>query len=466
VLILRGNGLALMMKRNRKEETHMRPARWLWLLALGALMSGALVLSACDDDDDDGDGDGEDTPAAGTPADGNGDGGGGDVSVLGIWGDEELASFEAMVEPWDGSMDFTGTRDITAILTTRVEGGNAPDVAIPAEVGLFQQFAAEGELTPLSECEGLEEQIRATYPQAYIDLGTVDGTLYGFFMKADTKGTIFYNPEFFTANNLTPLEPTATWDDLIALSDQILGLGTPPWSIGQEEGAASGFPGSDVIQQILLNEHGPDVYDAIIAGDTPFSGPEMTDAWEKFGQLALTDGYTVQGSAAAINATNFQDSTFPPYEDPPGAAMVPLGGFAVTFIQDQFPEIVPGEGVDFFTWPGGGVTGAANIAYAFNSDPATCSFLSHIASAEAQQIWVDRGGFTSLNTEVSTDSYPDSVTQGLAEQLLEAEVFRFDLDDAIGGAVQQAVFQGVTEYLVNPDSLASILANIEAARTP
>jgi alpha-glucoside transport system substrate-binding protein len=146
--------------------------------------------------------------------------------------------------------------------------------------------------------------------------------------------------------------------------------------------------------------------------------------------------------------------------------MVPLGGFAVTFIQDQFPEIVPGEGVDFFTWPGGGVTGAANIAYAFNSDPATCSFLSHIASAEAQQIWVDRGGFTSLNTEVSTDSYPDSVTQGLAEQLLEAEVFRFDLDDAIGGAVQQAVFQGVTEYLVNPDSLASILANIEAARTP
>ena len=115
-----------------------------------------------------------------------------------------------MVKPWGGKVDFTGTRDITSLLTTRVEGGSPPDVAIPAEVGLFQQFAKEGKLKPLSDCPGLEDKIKAEYPQAFIDLGTVDGKLYGFFMKADSKATIFYNPKFFTTNNLHAADGDST----------------------------------------------------------------------------------------------------------------------------------------------------------------------------------------------------------------------------------------------------------------
>lgn len=438
---------------------------WALRIATAGIIAGAAGLAACGGDDDDGgDGGGTTTPGAEETA-GGGDGGDqGTVSVLGIWGDEELASFEAMVAGWGGQMDFTGTRDITAILTTRVEGGNAPDVAIPAEIGLFQQFAAEGLLTPLAECEGLEETIRDNYPQAFIDLGTVDGTLYGFFMKADTKATVFYNPTFFSDNSLEPLTDASTFDDLIALSDEILGTGTPPWSMGQEAGAGSGFPGSDTIQQIFINEAGAEAYDQIVAGDVPYTDPAMRDAWDKFGQIALTDGYTVQGGGAGINATPFMDSAYPPFQSPPAAGMVHLGGFAAGFITDQFPDAQPGTDFDFFPWPGGAVTGGANIAYAFNSDPATCSFLNYIASAEAQQVWVERGGFTSVNNQVSLDGYPDDVARAQAQQLLEAETFRFDMDDAIGGAGQQAIFAGIIQYLSDPGSLDSILASVEAAR--
>lgn len=436
-----------------------------WAVRL-AMITGIIVaagFAACGGDDD-GNGSGT-TPAAGA-TEGSGGGGGdqGTVSVLGIWGDEELASFEAMVAGWGGQMDFTGTRDITAILTTRVEGGNAPDVAIPAEIGLFQQFAREGLLTPLSECEGLEDTIRNNYPEQFVELGTVDGELYGFFMKADTKATVFYDPAFFEENSLEPLGADATFEDLITLSDAALAAGVPPWSMGQEAGGGSGFPGSDTIQQIIINEAGVDVYDQLVTGDVPYTDDAVRDAWEKFGQIALTDGYTVQGGGAGINATPFMDSSYPPFEDPPTAGMVHLGGFAAGFVTDQFPDAEPGTDFNFFGWPGGAVTGGANIAYAFNAEPATCSFLSHIASAEAQQVWVERGGFTSVNSEVSLDAYPDDVARGQAEQLLNAETFRFDLDDAIGGAGQQAIFNGVIQYLTSPDSLDSILQSIEAAR--
>ena len=417
------------------------------LFAITAFAGIAFV--ACGDDEEEG-------PQIGT------------VDVLGIWGDEELVSFEAMVDPWEldkgGSMEFTGTRDITTVLTTRVEGGNPPDVAIPAEVGRFLQFAGEGKLTPLSDCSGLEDTVRANYPEGFIDLGTVDGVLYGFFMKADTKGTIWYNPKFFADNGYEPLTVDSTFDDLIALSDQILADGTPPWSIGVESAEASGWPGTDLIQQILLNEAGGAVYDGVIDGSIPFTDSQVKDAWEKFGEIALTEGYTVQEGAEGINATNFIDSTYPPFESPPEAAMVYLGGFASGFIADQFPDAVAGEDFDFFPFPGGGVTGGANIVYAFNDDATTCSFLNYLASAEAQRVWVDGGGFTSVNSQVSLDSYPNVVARAQAEQLAGAELFRFDLDDAIGGALQLAEFAGVTEYLTSPDDLDSILSGIEASR--
>ena len=144
--------------------------------------------------------------------------------------------------------------------------------------------------------------------------------------------------------------------------------------------------------------------------------------------------------------------------------MVYLGGFASGFITDQFPDAVAGEDFDFFPFPGGGVTGGATIVYAFNDDETTCSFLNYVASAEAQRIWVDGGGFTSVNSQVSLDAYPNVVARAQAEQLAGAEVFRFDLDDAIGGALQLAFFDGVTQYLANPDDLDSILSGIEAAR--
>ena len=454
-------------------SSHQRRPRFWGLAGLFLALTLSAGLAACGDDDNTT----TPTPAV-TPAGSSAAGSPsasatqaqklGSLSVLGIWGSDELTNFEAMVKPWQdqtgGKMNFTGTRNITADLTVKVQGNNPPDVAIPAEIGLFQQYAKAGKLTPLSACPGLEQTIKDKYPKAFVDLGTVDGKLYGFFMKADTKATIWYNPQWFSQNGFKPLDASAKFQDLVDLSNLIKAKGLAPWSMGVESAESSGWPGTDWIQQIILNEAGTDTYDGIVNGTIKFTDPKMKDAWQKFGQIALGQGMTSQGGAAGINATNFKDSSFPPFDKPPKAAMVYLGSFAAGFIQTQYPSEKAGTDYDFFTWPGGGVTGSANIVYAFNSNPTTCSFLSYLASANAQKIWVQKGGFTSVNKDVSPSDYPDPVAKKVADQLLNAKTFRFDLDDAIGGKLQQAEFQGVTQYLQNPGSLDSILSNIEAAR--
>ena len=418
--------------------------------SVASVGAAGIALVGCGDDDD-------------------GEGGLGTADVLGIWGSgDELARFEAMVAPWElatgGRMAFTGTRDLTPLLTTRVEGGNPPDIALVPELGTLRDFAREGELVSLSALD-LQDEVRANYPQAFLDLGTVDGTLYAVIMKADTKGTIFYNPKVFAANGWQPLTADSSFDDLIALSEQILATGLAPWTMGVESGGASGWPGTDWVQEIILGEAGgAEVNDGVIDGSIPFTDSRVKAAWEKFGQVALTPGYVVQGGGTGINATGFVDASFPPFQDPPTAGMYYLGGFAAGFIIDQFPDAVAGEDFDFFPFPGGGVAGGATIVYAFNDSETTQSLMQYLATASAQQIWVNLGGFNSVHKAIDFGRYPDPVSRSLAESLLNSKAFRFDLDDTVGGGFQAAFWAGVTNYLANPGELDNILASVEAAR--
>ena len=145
-----------------------------------------------------------------------------------------------------------------------------------------------------------------------------------------------------------------------------------------------------------------------------------------------------------------------------------MGSFNAGFITDPelgFPAgLVAGEDFDFFPFPGGGVTGDANTMMLLNDDEETCSFAQWMASAEAQEIWVERGGFTSLNTKVSLDAYPTDLDRAVAEQLTDpTAVFRFDADDAMPSGVggdNGAVFTGILEYIGGGD-LDGILQGID-----
>lgn len=436
----------------------LRP--FLTLVLIGALTA---ALAACGDDDDDDDGGDGATPGGDIGA----------VDVIGLWGAEEEDNFRELVAPWEdgtgGSLNYTGTRDDVEIVRTRVEGNNPPDVYFPASLGFFKELVADGALVPLSSCPNIDmDELESMYG-ASLDDFTIDGEVYGFLFKSGMKGTIWYNPVAFEDNGY---EVPETYDELIELSDQMVADGNTPWSIAEFANGGTGFPGSDFIQQFLIKEAGPEVYGQVASGEIPYTDDSVRAAWEKYGEIALTDGYVLGGPEQAL-ATRFSEGSLPLFSDPPEAFMHYLGAFNSGFITDPslgFPEgLEPGEDFDFFPFPtideefAGGVTGDGNIAVMFNSDETTCSFMEHVASADAQEVWVEAGGFLSVNKDVSLDAYPNDLDRRIAEVLgSEDATFRFDLDDAMPSAAQTAVFEGVQEYLSGGD-LEDILAGVEAS---
>ncbi len=391
----------------------------------------------------------------------------GSVTVMGVWGGDELESFQAMVAPWEeqtgGAMAFSGTRDLIAVLKARIAANNPPDIAVLPNPGQMIELAKKDKLVALDSFLDMDT-MNQQYTQGWLDLGTVDGKLYGIFMKADSKSTIWYSPKTFNVNGW---EVPNTWHEMIALSDRIVSEGMNPWSVAIESAEASGWPGTDWIGEILLHEFGGDVYDQWVSHEIPWTDSKIQSAWGKFGQIVLTPDY-VPGGATTTLSTHFEDGSYLPFEDSPRAAMYYLGAFTQGFISEQFPELVAGEDYAYFPFPtidtqyAGAVTGGANVVVLFNDNSTTRSFVEYLTSAEAQQIWVKRGGFTSVNNQVSLDAYPDPLARLAAEQLTGATVFRFDADDNMPSAVQKAFWMGILTYLQNPPQLESILANIEA----
>ncbi len=168
---------------------------------------------------------------------------GGTVTVLGVWGGNELDSFNAMIKPFEDQtgiqVQFEGTRDLNAVLTTRVQGGNPPDLAGLPGPGQLREFAKAGKLIPLNDV--LDMNLMSTqYDPGFLQLATVNNKLYGIFTKGSVKSLVWYNPKAFDAAGYKV--PT-TWEELQALEQQIIGNGATPWCIGLESGAASGWPG-------------------------------------------------------------------------------------------------------------------------------------------------------------------------------------------------------------------------------
>src|SRR5256885_16884266 len=78
---------------------------------------------------------------------------GGTVNVLATWGGDEQESFLAMVRPFEEQtgvkVQYEATRDLNAVLTTRVQGGNPPDVAGLPGPGQMAELGKAGRLIDL-----------------------------------------------------------------------------------------------------------------------------------------------------------------------------------------------------------------------------------------------------------------------------------------------------------------------------
>jgi alpha-glucoside transport system substrate-binding protein len=432
--------------------------RWLKLAALPIAFS--LVAAACgDDEESDGGSDAstETTAASGgettdAPSEGDGDIAGASITVTGPERDEsEAGSLQAVLGAWGEEngveVTYIGDADWEANINTQVQGGNPPDISIFPQPGKLADFARAGSVVALSD--DVAAAVNANWPESWVAFGNVDGVQYGVPVKADLKSLVWYQPARFEADGY---EVPTTFDEFTALVDEMAAAGGPkPLCVGIESGQATGWTFTDWVEDMVLRQHGPDVYDQWVSHEIPFNDPQIVESMQTVLDLWVEDN--VYASGGNIAATAFQDNGQPLIDGQ--CYMHRQASFYSAFIPEGTPFADGSEeAVDVFYFPDINgdrpVLGAGTLAAAFNDNAATMALLEYMSTpdyAEARQAAQAelKGGGAALSGFLSAAIGQDpSVYQPLEQSFLEiletSAIVRFDASDLMPADVGAGTF--------------------------
>jgi len=389
------------------------------------------------------------------------------VQIFGAFVDEDARRFNrsmAIFEEATGiDVVYEGSGDFESLITVRVEGGSPPDMAAFPQPGLLGDFVSGGQIIDMKdwfEMSYLQEQ----YEQHWLDMAEMDGIQAGFWHRANVKSLVWYPKQAWEEAGYPIPE---TWDELLALSDQMVADGRTPWSISMESAGATGWVGTDWIEDILLRVAPVEVYDDWTTGDHSFNSPEVREAFEIMGEIWFNPDYVV-GGVDAIVGVPFGDGPNALFTDPPSAWMHRQASFIPAF----FPAgIEVGVDVDFFYLPPidtdiapNPVLGAGDIYGVFNDRPEVRALARFMTQGISTKAWVEAGGFVSPHRDAELSWYPTAADRQYAEIIANADPFRFDGSDLMPGPVGAGSFWSeITNYVNSyPDvSLEQTLQNID-----
>src|SRR5713226_1596049 len=319
---------------------------------------------------------------------------GGTVHILGTWTGAEKDSFDAVMKPFTDQtgvkISFEATRDLDAILQTKIAAGNPPDVTGAPGIGTLIKLARAGKLPTLDDKLDVS-QLNANYGADWINLGKIDGKLYTLYAWASLKGLVWYDPKAFSAKGY---QIPKTWDDLMALQDKIKADGGKPYCVALESQAASGWPGSDWVKEIVLSQSGATVYDNWWQGKQKWTSPEIKTAWQTWGTILGPNDSNVYGGAKNMAATNFGDGGTPMFQSPPKCYMHNQASFITSFFQSANASLQPVTDFNFFPLPdltsqyAGAHVVSGDAWPMFHDTPQARQMMKYLQTADAQAIWV------------------------------------------------------------------------------
>ena len=391
------------------------------------------------------------------------------VEVMYGLGPDSEPGFKADVSKFASAngitVKFTKAASWDTEIRARVAGGNPPDVGLFPQPGLMCDLAKQKKLVAFDDPTVATD--KETLVPGFVGAGTcADGKVYGLPNEVSVKSLIWTDAPSFSAAGFTAPK---TLDELLRLTDTIKAAGKTPWCIAAESGAATGWPITDWIEDLVLRLAGPDNYDKWVKGELKFNSPEIRPAFEYFQKIAFTDA-NVRGGTKSIVATPFQTGGNALFDQPPGCYLFKQATFVAN--KGGFPDAVIAK-LDTETQPlsfppktvgDNPVEVAGDIVAAFNNDANSVKLRNFIASKDNGTEQAKAGAFSPHKT-ADVSLLPNKTLQKIAADVLyKATAARFDGSDSMPAKVGAGTFWTESvKWISGQEDLTTALDNIDAS---
>jgi alpha-glucoside transport system substrate-binding protein len=391
------------------------------------------------------------------------------VSVYSTIVDIEATNLEAAWEPFEQctgiTVKYEGSKEFETQIGVRAQAGTAPDVAIFPQPGLMADQAKAGNLKEAPKA--VADLVDKNWSADWKKYGTVDGKFYTAPMLANVKGYVWYAPKTFQEKGW---EVPKTWDEMLTLSRTIADDQTmKPWCAGFESGEATGWPGTDWIEDVVLRAEGPEVYDQWVSHQIPFNDPKIVEAINTTGEILLNQDFVNGGfgDVRSILTTGFAQAGQPVLDGQ--CAMHHQANFQAANWPEGTVVAPDGDVWAFMTPPidasrGESITGGGEMIGAYKDTPEVQAYLTYMASADFANNRVKLGGVISANKGLD----PNNAQSELDKQSIKllqnpATVFRFDGSDLMPGAVgSNSFWKGIVTW-INGTPAQQVADSIESS---
>ncbi|MFN3950224.1 ABC transporter substrate-binding protein [Microbacterium sp.] len=433
--------------------------RYRLLAPVGLLAVGAIALAGCAEGDS-----------------GGSSGSGGETTVRisgGITGTEADAlnqSFDQFTQDTGIKVVYTGDKSFEGNIVTKVSGGDAPDIAIVPQPGLLKTLIGTGEVQKASDA--VSSNVDEYWGEDWKSYGTEDGTFYAAPMLANLKGYVWYSPTKFAEWGV---EVPKTLDELMTLTATIQQkTGAAPWCAGFASDAASGWPGTDWVEDMVLRLSGPEVYDQWVANEVKFTDPQIKQAFDAVGDILLNPAYVNAGfgDVSSINSTAFADvaakvadGSCPMTHQ---ASFLSANFLTVTNAAGETPTIAPDGDVYAFLTPGVtegelAVEGGGEFVAAFSEDESVQKVAEFMSTPEFADARVKLGGVISANKGADPSlASSEFLTEAMKTLQDPKTTVRFDASDLMPATVGSGSFwKGMVSW-IDGTPTDEVLSNIQA----
>lgn len=361
------------------------------------------------------------------------------IEVYSLWGGSEQDAFlkvtAAFTKATGIDVKYTGGRDFTTEIASRLAAGNPPDIAIVPRPGYLASLAKQGVLKDLGTMGFTPSYIKARFSPALVSYGTVGGKLYGMPAKGNSKSVIWYRPNQLKRYHFTTPK---TWAQLLTLTKAMKAKGLVPWAIGDGPDQSQ-WVLTDWFESIYARTAGPAKYARLFSGKLPFTDPSVAAALKIMVQI-VNNKYVLNGIQGMLGQS-FVGGIGDVFGTKAKAQLYYEGGFVGGIALGQVnTKLKPGKTIDDFYWPtivpkwGSPVTIGGDYEVAFKDSPEIRQFLKYITTAAAGTIWVSTGAIISPNKLVPTKAYPNLLVRKEGIQLATAKTILFDGSDQMPGA--------------------------------
>ncbi len=354
----------------------------------------------------------------------------------------------------NGAVAGGGGSNAQAVLQTRLQGGNPPDVWQTHPGAAIKQYIAGGLLGDASAV--YTPDVKAAIPKNLIDAISADGKEYGVSTGAHRGNVLWFSKKALAKAKVTPPGPSgysvgAFLGDLARLK----AAGVTPLCLG----AKDTFATAELFENTLLGTIGANGWDALTTGRAKWDGDQVK-------------------TAAANTATMLR------YADPDAGALtwdqatkkLAAGTCAFESMGDwAYGELVKDgakEGTDFgyTTHPGTdgafvAVVDTMVMAKNAKNPVQALKFLQAIATKDVQLAFSKQKGSVPLRTDVDLSSLSPYQQQSAKAFKSAAIVQSVVHGEAMNPQFQQAMFDAVTQFAQNKDVNAFTRALANAAQS-